>query len=145
MIRVTDIYGVYHLIRKVSEAHLNVAKFDSGESNNFSTYELYPLAYLEEPFQITEEKNHETFNLALNILDRIDGEEDRLVILSKCKQTASDIKFKLEELLSQQLPANYLTFRETGDDQALGVRMEVFLPVPRHQSKCQENFREITL
>ncbi|MDJ1500664.1 hypothetical protein [Xanthocytophaga agilis] len=135
-----DLLDVFCSVTGVSASHPAIAKVDYGETADFADQNLYPLAFLELPFQIQEDKQTEEYSIALNVLDRFDVENQRILTLSKCKQILSQIKEKLKERFVSVSDGSYLTYDETGSDQAVGIRMEFTATVTKMPIKCNDIF-----
>jgi hypothetical protein len=93
-----SLLDIYNQVKEVCEAHVSISYFDSGTELEYGNtkYYTYPLSYLEEVILIQngEKKRTHTYDLALNILDRLPKDatrEERILIQDKCFQLFNEI------------------------------------------------------
>jgi hypothetical protein len=138
---------VYTIIQDTCNSHLLIEQFESGNGYDrvINGNDIYPLAYLIQPFEITQTDvpsttPFETYNLTIEILDKDDTtESNKIDLLSKTKTIGLQIVEKLKSYKNQfQLgdTVTIITVTDYSDDILTGCVFNISLSIPKEVNKA---------
>lgn len=140
------IQEIFNLLKNYSEKHKVIKSFQFGDSfNKEKTGEdIYPLLFLEYPFNITYNKNFKDISFAYYIIDQPKNSNsdsyESIQLMNKIEILNDILLIKLQlndfEDFEDLITSNSLTYTEFENDLTVAIRTDLSIRVLRNINSC---------